>query len=167
MHYIGIDYHKRYSYIVIKDEKGEAEYRGAIANTREAFEDLLKSYCPGKAVLEATRNWGLIYNWLEEVLEDVALAHPLKVRAIAEARIKTDKISADILADLLRADLLPRAYAPSKETRDIKHILRQRMFYVRIKTMVKNRIHNILDRHPELLFEVSGFSDLFGAAGMK
>ena len=65
MHYIGIDYHKRYSYIVIKDEKGEAEYRGAIANTREAFEDLLKPYCPGKAVLEATRNWGLIYDWLE------------------------------------------------------------------------------------------------------
>lgn len=92
------------------------------------------------------------------MLEDVALAHPLKVRAIAEARIKTDKIS---------ADLLPRAYAPSKETRDIKHILRQRMFYVRIKTMVKKRIHNILARHPELLFEVSGFSDLFGAAGMK
>ncbi len=167
MHYIGIDYHKRYSYIVIKNEKGEVEYRGAIENTREAFEGLLKPYCPGKAVLEATRNWGLIYDWLEEVLDDVALAHPLKVRAIAEARIKTDKISADILADLLRTDLLPRAYAPSKETRSIKYILRQRMFYVRIQTMVKNRIHNILDRHPRLLSETSRFSDLFGASGMK
>ena len=108
MHYIGIDYHKRYSYIVIKDEKGEAEYRGAIANTREAFEDLLKSYCPGKAVLEATRNWGLIYDWLEEVLEDVALAHPLKVRAIAEARIKTDKTAQ---ARLSRFCLVLSSYA--------------------------------------------------------
>ena len=71
------------------------------------------------AVIEATRNWGLVYDWLEEVLDDVALAHPLKVKAIAEARIKTDKISADILADLLRADLLSRAYAPSKQTRDL------------------------------------------------
>jgi hypothetical protein len=56
---------------------------------------------------------------LDEVLDDVTLAHPLKVKAIAEARIKTDKISADILADRLRADLLPKAYAPSKQTRDI------------------------------------------------
>lgn len=89
------------------------------------------------------------------------------MRAIAKARIKTDKISADILADLVRTDLLPRAYAPSKETRGIKYILRQRMFYVRIQTMVKNRIHNILDHHPWSLSETTGFSDLFGANGMK
>jgi len=43
------------------------------------------------------------------MLDDVALAHPLKVRAIAEARIKTDKISADILCDFLRSNLLPEA----------------------------------------------------------
>jgi hypothetical protein len=72
---------------------------------------------PGKAVLEATRNWGLIYDWLEEILDDVALAHPLKVRTIAEARIETDKISADILCELLRSNLLPEAYVPSNETR--------------------------------------------------
>jgi transposase len=118
-------------------------------------------------VLEATRNWGLIYDWLEEVLDNVALAHPLKVKAIAEARIKTDKISADILADLLRAGLLPRAYAPSKQTRDLKNILRQRMFFVRVQTMVKNRIYDILDRHPEVLCQAPKASDLFGAAGMQ
>jgi len=97
----------------------------------------------------------------------VALAHPLKVKAIAEARIKTDKISAGILADLLRAGLLPRAYAPSKQTRDFKSVLRQRMFFVRVQTMVKNRIYDILDRHPEVLLQAPEVSDLFGAAGMQ
>jgi len=135
MHYIGIDYRKRYSYLVVKDEKGKTEQRGDIANTREEYEHFLKPYRPGKAVLEATRNWGLIYDWLVEILDNVVLAYPLKVRAIAEARIKTDKISADILAELLRTDLLPKAYAPSKETRAIKYILRQRMFYVRVHTI--------------------------------
>ena len=48
----------------------------------------------------------LVHDWLEEILDDVALAHPPKVRAIAEARIKTDKISADNLCDLLRSNLL-------------------------------------------------------------
>jgi len=95
--------------------------------------------------VEATRNWGLIYHWLDEVLDNVALAQPLKVKAIAEAKIKTDKISADILADLLRADLLPKAYAPGKQTRGLKSILRQRIFIVWIQTMVKNRIYDILD----------------------
>ena len=48
-------------------------------NSKEEFQRFLEPYRPGKAVLEATRNWGLIYDWLEEILDDVALAHPLKV----------------------------------------------------------------------------------------
>jgi len=167
MYYIGVDYHKKYSYIVVKDEEGRREQKGMVNNTRQGFQEFLEPYQPGKAVLEATRNWGLVYDWLEEILDDVALAHPLKVRAIAEARIKTDKISADILADLLRCNLLPEAYAPSKETRETKNILRQRMFFVRIQTMVKNRIHTILDRHPEVLFDAPDVSDLFGASGIE
>ena len=165
MHYIGVDCHKRYSYIVVKNKDGEVERRGSVSNTEEEIRQFLQPYRPGTAVIEATRNWGLIYDWLEEILDDVVLAHPLKVRAIAEAKIKTDKVSADILVDLLRTDLLPRAYAPSRETRDIKYVLRQRMFYVRLQTMVKNRIYDILDRHPEILSpEVS---DLFETAGVK
>jgi len=167
MHYIGVDYHKRYSYIVVKDGKGQVEKRGVVSNTKEELQHFLEPYRPGMAVLEATRNWGLLYDWLEEVLDDVALAHPLKVKAIAEAKIKTDKISADILADLLRADLLPRAYAPSKQTRNFKNVLRQRMFFVRVQTMVKNRIYDILDRHPEVLLQTPEVSDLFGTAGMQ
>jgi len=166
VHYIGVDYHKKYSYVVVKDRDGRVERRGTVNNTKEEFRQLLEPYQPGKAVLEATRNWGLIYDWLEEILDDVALVHPLKVRAIAEARIKTDKISADILCDLLRSNLLPEAYVPSKETREAKDILRQRMFFVRVQTMVKNRIHDILDRHPELLSQAPAVSDLFGASGM-
>jgi transposase len=167
VNYIGVDYHKKYSYIVVKNEDGRVEGRGMVNNTREEVQRFLEPYRPGMAVVEATRNWGLIYDWLEEVLDDVALAHPLKVKAIAEARIKADKISADILADLLRADLLPRAYAPSKQTRELKNILRQRMFFVRVQTMVKNRIHDILDRHPEVLSQAPEVSDLFGAAGVQ
>lgn len=166
MHYIGVDYHKRFSYVVVKDEQGRREQKGMVNNTREEFQKFLGPYRPGKAVLEATRNWGLVYDWLEEILDDVALAHPLKVRAIAEAKIKTDKISADILADLLRSNLLPEAYVPGRETREAKNVLRQRMFFVRVQTMVKNRIYTILDRHPEILSRAPDVSDLFGASGM-
>jgi transposase len=166
MHYIGVDYHKKYSYVIVKDKEGKLELRGKVENTKDEFLQLLKPYREGKAVLEATRNWGVVYDWLEEILDDVALAHPLKVRAIAEARIKTDKISADILCDLLRSNLLPEAYVPNKETREAKNILRQRMFFVRVQTMVKNRIYITLDRHPEILSQAPEVSDLYGASGM-
>jgi transposase len=167
LNYVGVDYHKGYSYIVVKSKEGRVKGRGKVNNTKGEIQEFLKSYCPGIAVVEATRNWGLIYDWLDEVLDDVSLAHPLKVKAIAEARIKTDKISADVLADLLRADLLPRAYAPGKQTREFKSFLRQRMFLVRLQTMVKNRIHDIMDRHPDVLREAPSVSDLFGAAGIQ
>jgi hypothetical protein len=61
----------------------------------------LGHYCqPIKTVLEASYNWGPIYDWLNEIADDVTLAHPGKVRAIAKARIKTDKIKVRKLAEL-------------------------------------------------------------------
>jgi len=87
--------------------------RGTVDNTREGFYRFLGSSQSSKAVSEATRNWGLMYGCLEKILDDVALAHPLRIRATTEARIKTDKIDADILADLLCAGLLLKAYVPA------------------------------------------------------
>ena len=64
MHYIGVDYPKRYSYVVVKNERRKAERRGTVNNSKEDFGEFIEPYQPGKAVLEATRNWGLIYDWL-------------------------------------------------------------------------------------------------------
>ena len=56
MHYIGVDYHKKYSYVVVKDREGKVERRGKVNNTREEFRQMLKPYKAGQAVLEAARN---------------------------------------------------------------------------------------------------------------
>ena len=80
---------------------------------------------------------------------EIKVAHPLKVKVIAEAKIKTDKISADILAHLLRVDLIPECYVRGKSSQRIQQVLRQRMFLLRLKTMVKNKIHNLIDRQED------------------
>jgi transposase len=116
-----------------------------------------------KAVLEASYCWGPMFDWLDELADEVVLAHPSKVRAIAEARIKTDKIDSETLAHLLRADLIPKAYAPSKDVRAVKRVLRQRLFLVQLRTMVKNRIRALLAQHA---IELPKLSDLFGKSGM-
>ena len=59
MHYIGMDYHKKYSYVVVKDKEGKVGRRGRVNKSKEEFRQLLKPYQVGKGVLEATRNWGL------------------------------------------------------------------------------------------------------------
>jgi transposase len=151
------------------DEKGKLVKEAKVASSREAIQSFIKTSLNDnskrtKAVLEAGRNWQIMYDVLGEELNEVKLAHPYKVKAIADAKIKTDKIDSKILAHLLRADLIPEAYAPSKETRKAKDILRQRMFFVRTRTKIKNRIFMILDRHPEIKGRPQ-VVDIFGKAG--
>jgi transposase len=77
---------------------------------------------------------------------DLVLAHPLKTKAIATARIKTDKIDATTLAHLLRADLVPAAYIPPRPVRDTRELLRYRASLVRLRTQVKNKIAAIVSK---------------------
>ena len=100
---------------------------------------------PATVAMEATRNWYWLYELIEEHVE-VKLAHPAKVRLIAEARVKTDKIDPHVLAHLERMGFLPQSYIPPREVRDQREMLRYRMVLVRTRTAVKNRIHALVDK---------------------
>lgn len=168
MRYIGVDHHKKFSYLTVMDEEGRIIKEGKIENKREVIKGFLEGCRDGKAlaVVEAGRNWTVMYDWLEEYVDEVKLAHPLKVKAIASAKIKTDRIDSKILAHLLRTDLIPESYVSSMEERKVKSVLRQRSFLVRFQTMIKNRIHTILEKYPEVI-EGFSFSDIFGVSGKE
>jgi transposase len=166
MNYIGVDYHKRYSVATVVDEQGIVLASKRLDNRSEAFHAFLKPFASAKAVLEATRNWGVGVDLLEAEVEEVILAHPAKVKVIAEAKIKTDKISAFDLAQLLRVNWIPKAYLRNRVNRGQQLILRTRVFFVRLRTRVKNRIHDLVDRQAEPIRETAQtFSDLFGKKG--
>jgi transposase len=167
-YHIGVDYHKKYSYIVVKDTQGQVLRSGQVINTKQSVKNFLGPFCKeGHAVVEATRNWQVIYDWLEQMLGETVLANPLKVKAIAEAKIKTDKIDGNVLSDLLRADLLPTAHVPSPKARTMRLALRERMFFVRLRTMAKNRVYTAFDRYPEQRRQLKSQTDLFGKEGRK
>ena len=162
--YVGIDHHKKFSQVCCMNEEGDVFWEGSLNNSRDAFASL-KSQWPTAnvyAVLEAGRNWGPLYDILEEVEFHPQLANPNKVRMIADSFIKTDKIDARALAFLRRNNIVPQVHVPSKEVRDQKNLLRQRQWLVREQTRIKNRIHNVLDRNHVLAPEVS---DVFGQRG--
>jgi transposase len=148
LQYIGFDIHKRYTFYTQVDGAGSIQRQGKLSNTQETMAQFFGSINePAEVVLEASINWYHLYDLLEGLGIPVTLAHPLRTRAIADAKVKTDKIDSHTLAQLLRADLIPCAYIPPREIRDLRELLRYRAGLVRLQTMVKNRIHAILLKH--------------------
>lgn len=170
MYYMGIDLHKKYFVSTVMDKEGRIVKRARVSTDRRAIKNyfaLLKDIEPMKAVMEATFNWAYLYDEISPLVDETVLAHPLKTRAIADARIKTDSIDSNTLAHLLRSDLIPRAYTPSFETRDLRNLLRFRMALVVVRTSLKNRVHSVLDRNHIEDPTFKGLTDKFGKRGMK
>jgi len=108
--YVGIDVHRKRSQVAVVTEDGTVELNKNVVNGSEPMLRLIGALPSGTPVaFEAAFGWG----WLVELLEDHGfdphLVHPLRCKAIASARLKNDKVDAAILAQLLRADLLPEA----------------------------------------------------------
>jgi len=141
MLYIGMDVHKEFCQACVIDERGRALSNERFPSTHESLDVFLAGIKDAKFVLESTGIWEYIYEGIEDRGFEVVLAHPLKVRAIAEARVKTDKVDAETLAQLLRADLIPRSWVPPKDMRDLRQLVRQRAYLVRQSTSLKNRMH--------------------------
>ncbi len=99
MLYVGVEAHKATSHITVMDAAGTVLQRKRVPSSPSGVYEMLGGYHePMKAVLEASYSWGPMYDWLSEMTEKVVLAHPTKLRAIAAARIKTDKIDSATLA---------------------------------------------------------------------
>jgi transposase len=146
---IGIDQHKYFSQIKVMDTYGKHIDQCRLEHSdREAMKAYFSQFPQGtSAAIEAT---GFTY-WLTDLLMetgiDVHMAHPFKVKLIAEAKVKTDKIDARVLAELLRTNFFPEAYIPNPDLRQKRQLLRYRSMLVRMQTSLKNRIHALLDRH--------------------
>jgi transposase len=166
MLYLGLDYSKRFSVATVVDGRGRIIKEGRLENRRVDYEVFFQGLKKVKAVMEAGRNYHVGAELLEGLVEEIRLAHPLKVRAIAEAKIKTDSIDSLTLAQLLRGDLIPEAYFRDREQREKQGVLRLRSFWVRQRTGIRNRIHCLIDGQREEVREgARQFSDLFGKRG--
>ena len=146
--YVGIDVHRKRSQVAVINEGGEVLANRNVPNGAQPVLGVIGGLPPGTPVaFEAAFGWG----WLVELLEDYGFAphlvHPLRCKAIASARLKNDKVDAAILAQLLRADLLPEAWIAPPPVRQLRALLRHRAQLVRLRTLLRNRIHAILADH--------------------
>jgi transposase len=116
-----------------------------------------------RVALESCTNAVAFHRLLCHHAGAVVVSNPLKTRVIAEAKVKTDKVDAEILARLLAADFLPPVSVPDAATDRLRHLVFHRQGLVTQRTQAKNRIHAVLHRNllaPEV-------SDLFGRTGRR
>jgi len=169
MKYMGIDHHKQYSHMTIMDKDGKELKSGNVQNSSYEVETFLDGKGDEiKAVIEAGRSSYVMVDLLKEFGVDIRVAHPAEVKAIAKAKIKTDKRDSRILAHLLRTDFIPEVYARSEENRRAQRVLRHRAFFVGTRTRVKNKIRVLVaQQRMELQEEASRVKNIFSLKGLE
>lgn len=168
MNYVGIDHHRQYSHMTVMDQKGQVLRSGRVPNLQNDIGKFLEGFEAVEAVIETGRSSYTMVDVLEEMGIAVKIAHPNEVKAIARAKIKTDKRDSEVLAHLLRMNMIPEVYRRSPENRRDQRILRQRAFYVRAMTALKNRVYALLaQQKEEVRQEVARETNIFSVKGQK
>ncbi|QDU89373.1 Transposase IS116/IS110/IS902 family protein [Pirellulimonas nuda] len=143
--FIGLDVHKAVVEVCVIDEKGERVFRRRIDCTREALLRFAEELTGEDSVaLEVTTNAWAVADLLRPFVGRIVVSNPMKTKAIAEAKVKTDKVDAEVLAQLLRCDYLPSVWVPDDVTRTLRQLTGRRERLVAERTRLKNRIQSVL-----------------------
>jgi len=168
LRYVGLDVHKRVVEACLVDPAGQVVHRERFALNRRTLELFAtKVLRPGDQVaLEATTNCWAVADGLRPHVGRVVVSNPMATKAIAQAKVKTDKVDAYVLAQLLRCDFLPEVWAPDEATRRLRELTGRRSALVGQRTALRNRIHATLAvrliEAPARLFTGEGLTWLEG-----
>jgi transposase len=158
------DLHRKRSQIAALDEQGTELLSRRVANDPNALKTILAELDGElKVALEATYGWEWLADLLDQEGHELHLSHPLRTKAIAAARVKTDAVDARTLAHLLRTDLLPEAYVAPRELRGLRDLLRHRVVLTRMRSALKTPVHALLSRQGIQ----REHADLFGTGGRR
>ena len=164
MRFIALDVHSDFCEVAIKDELG-LRLAGRVKSSVQELELFAASLCPDDEVaMEATGPALAIARILRPHVGRVVIANTRKLRAIAEAKVKTDKVDASTLCELLAAGFLPAVWAPDEFTRGLRRRLQRRSKLVRSRTRAKNELHAVLARN---LKGRPPATDVFGKKGRQ
>lgn len=173
MHYVGLDIHKKTISFCLKLADGTIVREGVLKATRPDLDRWMETLPrPWTVAMEATIFTSWVYDHLRPHAAAVKVAHPLMLRAIAEAKRKNDRIDARKIADLLRVDLVPECYMAPPEIRELRRALRYRNLLVRQRTQTKNKVSGLLmeagvEYNKQKLHQKRYFSELLKRQGAE
>ena len=145
MNFIGVDLHKKIITVCVMNEKLSVVARKTLyCNQPDQIVEFFRQFQPFKMVVEATASYLWFVELLEPLAEKIVLAHPKKLRVIAESTKKTDRLDAQILAEFLARDMIPEAYMPTPRQRQHRALVRHRQYIRGRMTSVRCKIRRIL-----------------------
>jgi len=162
VNYVGIDLHKKtISIWAVDQERRKVAHKRLACSAPEVIVDYFRKLGAFQAVVEAAASYEWLVRLIEPFAERVVLAHPKKLRIIAESTRKSDKIDARVLAEFLALDMIPLAYRPTPRQREHRVLVRHRSYVQRWITSIRNKIRRILSDYN------ADRKDLFTEAGLE
>jgi transposase len=162
MIHVGVDLHQAFCYMTALDSTGRSVKAGAVANQPAALRRWLGGFSePVTVAVEACSFWPAFKDAVETQVQQIRLVHPQRVKAIAAAKLKNDRVDSQTLAHLSRCDLLPEAWMADRQTQQRRQQVRLRISLGQHRASLKNQVHAILHQHG-LRAEMS---DVFGKQG--
>jgi transposase len=160
--HVGVDLHQRFCYLTAVNASGKTLRQGQVVNEGEALRAWLRQVPgPRQVVVEASGFWPAFARAVGGESHRLVMVHPQRVKAIASARLKNDRVDSETLAQLSRCDLLPEAWMADAVTQQLRLRVRLRMSLGRQRARAKNQLQSVL--HQE------GFkkpvTDVFGKRG--
>jgi transposase len=139
----GIDLHATYLVVTIVSNEGSILQKPRRIRNSDAdgLVDLLEVHKPLEVVVEASGMWPWLFDRLDSPDVHAILAHPKRLRAIADSNYKTDAVDAELLARMRLVDLIPEVFPKPPEQRERATLVRHRTRLVRTRTAALGRIH--------------------------
>src|SRR5438552_7267472 len=146
--FVGLDLHKNYLQAAVMDDQGRVLSQERIPNKDDSIEEFTRKTLKdshAEIVIESSSTWYHVYELLSQKENcHVVLSNPVKTKAIASAKVKTDKVDALTLANLLRTGYIPESYIPPRHIMDLRELVRYRTSQVRMRAEAKNKNHTKL-----------------------
>ena len=162
MNYVGIDLHKKTIVLCVMNQDRKVSHRRTfVCGDTDAILDFFRGLGPFQMVVEATASYEWLVALLEPLAERVVLAHPGKLRVIAQSTKKTDKLDAQVLAEFLARGMIPESFRPTPRQREHRAMVRHRQSLKQAATALKNRMRRLASDYN------ADRKDLFTAAGWK
>jgi len=144
--FVGLDVHKREITYCILDAAGAMVSQGKFELDRQTLDEFARrtlTPCDHVA-LESTTNCWAVAEIVQPHVARTVVSNPMATKAIAHSKIKTDKVDAHVLAQLLRCDFLPEVWRPDEATQLRRQLSGRRASLVQQRTQLRNRIHSVL-----------------------
>jgi transposase len=148
MLYVGIDLHKKtISLCCVHQDRTILQQKRFLCAAPELIVAYFRQLGPFQAVIEATASYEWLVRLLEPLAARIVLAHPKKLRVIAESTRKSDQIDARLLAEFLALDMIPQAYRPTPRQREHRVLVRHRYYLQRRITSIRTKLRRILSNY--------------------